>query len=154
MLEKDKYSFENQRFKAEHTFVLSYLAWLYAQNPVFFEKFSTEEIVNYMKEIKIPWALNYLKNKNPLKYYSEIYSLIENNKKNADVFVCESKISPIPFDVDYSFGKEKIRKPSQKQIEFLKKLNSKEKKLYKDDIEDLDSDIASLTISLLKGDYK
>ena len=147
---KEEYSLKNTIFKAKHTFILSYLSWLYAQNPSFFERFSTEEIINYMNNIQIPWCLSKLKNDNPLEWYATIYSLIDENKKNADIFSCSTQIVPNVTGVDFSFPRENIQKATFKQVNYLKKLNNSRKLISNEEIDNMDLNLTSLSISLLK----
>ena len=120
---KEEYSLKNTIFKAKHTFILSYLSWLYAQNPSFFEM---------------------------LEWYATIYSLIDENKKNADIFSCSTQIVPNVTGVDFSFPRENIQKATFKQVNYLKKLNNSRKLIPNEEIDNMDLNLTSLSISLLK----
>lgn len=145
-----KYTLSDTIFNAERSFYLSYLNWLYKQNPYFAERFSTEDIVNYLNNIKIPWALQKIRKDNPLKFYQEIYTIIEDNKDKADVFKCTTSIVPLQNEVDFSFCDEKIRYISLKQKNELKRLNEQSHILSSEDIDNMEFLIGSLSISLMK----
>lgn len=76
-------------------FLQSYLAWLYLQNPRFYEFLTNEELTNYLfNEVDIPSNISLYINSDSLNILSKTYEYISRYKDKTSIFTISMNIHP------------------------------------------------------------